>query len=168
MIPISAAMTALGLGLGASGAIYLSFGLLRTPTGIASELFGQAEADRMYPKGGHGSVLLVSELARATVCGRYGLACLLGSCVLQLSALLVPNGAASPVCVTGLAIGAVWASGWYGKRWTRRAAPEFESAIWGAPRITVVADLEALKAQARGNRTWREPRALAALQRIFL
>ena len=169
MIVPTREVNAVGFGLGIVGAVYLAFGILRTPAAIGSEVLGPYDADRMYPKGPtHVSMLATSELARASLSGRYGLGCLVISGLLQLVASLLPAGETRVVTPLLLAIGAMAIAAMVGRRYVKYRSATFLTAIWGSPATTSVVELKTLRENSMRATKWCEGPLISAIQRFFL
>ena len=161
-------LTAAGLAVGVVGAAYLSFGILRSPVGIASEVLGQHDADRMYPKVKHVSTVGVTELARATISGRFGLGCLVLSGVLQLAGALWSGSSERVLVPLAVAFATGVLAVLFGRRYLRRNADAFRLAIWRAPTLHEVTEFRALRNQALRTANWREGRLIQWAQWLFL
>ncbi len=168
-MPIGRELVAAGLGFDIVGAVYVGLGLLRSPLGIASELFADDDTRLVAQVGPdkHVSLLPLREIAVATLAGRAGLTYLLVGFVLQLGGLLVPTETRDVLVPITVSLVVMVSSRHLGTWWIRRCLPAFEEAILRSPRRTERASLRDIRTKP-ALYAWRESGMVMLLHKLFL
>lgn len=155
-----------GLGLDIAGAVFLGLALFESPTGIASRLFVPFERPPTKYAKRPVSTRPVAEAALAVLSGRVGLVSLTSGFVAQVVALALPSAQFEWWAPLAAAAIAVVIAQQMGKRWISRRQRPLERAIWRAPRLSEVVDLDDMRRQP-DQRPWPESKVLVWLRKRF-
>lgn len=164
-------ITAFGLGLDISGAIFLALSLLKSSSSMASRLFYDDSEEKRVNRAGKKqhivSLTPIKEATKAMLLKRVGLFSLVGGFSFQLIGTIVPSTNHTRIFLPLIfACLAFEFSRRFGKYWIKKSKAALKEDIIKSPRVDIEIDIRAARLQ-ESEYNWEESHFIKFVRKRF-